>query len=431
MTRVPPVEWTKAKLRDLIDGKLESDDPRSELVRLSVRRIVEEALEAATRDLLGRDHYDRRDGRAGYRNGYREARLRTAEGEVEFAVPQVRDIDNAAIAAVKDRLKGRTEDLEHLALEMYARGCSTRDIEAAFRGDDGRMLLSKTAVSEITEALWEEYEEFATRDLSEFRPMYLFLDGIAERLRPGAKREAVLVAWAICWDGRKTLLHLSPGTKESTENCKEFLNDLKRRGLGDPVLVATDGAAGLIRAVEECFPSSLRQRCLAHKKRNIAAKLPTEAIDEFRTAVNASYEAPTPAMARQLRDDLVDRFGKLYPSAVQCFEEDFEACIAHLQCPPGHRRVIRTTNLLERLFVEERRRVRAAGHLFGERAVMKLMFSALTRAADGWRGIAVTDFEKHQLERLAEQLKDKHIDETKPITKPRSAPQTIYSRKRT
>jgi transposase-like protein len=192
------VESTKAKLRDLREGRLDSADPRSELVRLSVRRIVEEALEAATRDLQGRDHDDRRDGRAGYRNGYREARLRTAEGEIEFAVPQVREIDNAAIVAVKDRLKGRTEELEHLALEMYAWGCSTRDIEAAFRGEDGRMLLSKTAVSEITEALWQESEEFATRDLSEYRPVYLFLDGIAERFRPGAKREAVLADWAIC-----------------------------------------------------------------------------------------------------------------------------------------------------------------------------------------------------------------------------------------
>jgi transposase-like protein len=417
MTRVPPVEETKTKLRELVEGRVAAADPRSELVRLSVRRIIEEALEAVTRDVLGRDHYERREGRTGYRNGYRESSLRTAEGQVEFAVPQVRDTDNASIAAMRARLKGRTEELEDLALEMYARGCSTRDIEAAFRADDGRSLLSRTAVSEITEALWAEYEEFATRDLSEHPPLYLFLDGVAERLRPGAKREAVLAAWAICWDGRKVLLHLSPGTKESTENCKEFLNDLKRRGLSDPVLVATDGAAGLIRAVEECFPASLRQRCLAHKKRNIAAKLPAEAIDEFRAAANAAYEAPTTAMAEKLRDDLVARFGRTYPSAVQCFEEDFGACIAHLKCPTGHRRLIRTTNLLERMFVEERRRVRAAGHLFGERAVLKLMYSAINRAAEGWRGIAITDFERRQLERLAEELRVQHREATQPAVK--------------
>jgi transposase-like protein len=200
----------------------------------------------------------------------------------------------------------------------------------------------------------------------------------------------VLAAWAICWDGRKVLLHLSPGAKESTENCKEFLNDLKCRGLSDPVFVETDGAAA-----------------------------------------KASYEAPTPAMARQLRDDVVERSGKLHPSAVQCFEDDFEACIAHLQGPPGQRRVIRTTSLLERPFVEERGLVRAAGHLYGERAVLKMMFSALTRAAEGWRGMAVTDFEKHQLEWLAEQRKAAHLEETTPVTKPRSAPQTSNSRKRT
>lgn len=225
------------------------------------------------------------------------------------------------------------------------------------------------------------------------------------------------------------LVHLTPGTKESTDNCKDLLNDLKRRGMRDPVLIATDGAAGSIRAVEECFPSTLRQRCLAHKKRNILAKLPSEAIGEFRAAVSAAYEAPTSALARQMRADLVERFEKRYPSAVQCFEEDFEACIAHLMCPPAHRKLIRTTNMLERLFVEERRRLRPAGQMFGERPVMKLMYAALIRAGESWRGIKITDFERHQLKRLAEQLKQQHLEETKPITNTNSDPQKIYSKK--
>ena len=170
--------------------------------------------------------------------------LQTAEGEVAYSVPQVRDVEATPIAAVRERLQGRTEALKQLAVEMYARGCSTRDIEAMFRTETGGSLLSRTAVSELTEALWAEYEEFATRDLSDLEPLYLFLDGLAERLRPGTKREAILCAWAILGDGRKVLLHVTPGTKESTDCCKELLADLKRRGLKDPVLVATDGAPG-------------------------------------------------------------------------------------------------------------------------------------------------------------------------------------------
>jgi len=252
-------------------------DLRSELVRLGVRKLVEEALEGEVEDELGRGYY-RRGGReegSGYRNGYRPARLRTAEGNVEYAAPQVSDREQPFRSRIRSLLGKRTEELERLAVEMYARGLSVRDIEAAFTDETGRSLLSRTAVSEITERLWAEYEAFATRDLSEHAVMYLFVDGVAERLRPGQPREAVLCAWAIDADGKKLLLALAPGTKEDTESCRAFFEDLRRRGLGDPLLVVTDGAPGLIRAVEECFPRSYRQRCLAHRMRNLQARCPS------------------------------------------------------------------------------------------------------------------------------------------------------------
>ena len=148
-------------------------------------------------------------------------------------------------------------------MEMYARGLSTRDIEALFADEDGRSLLSRTAVSEVTERLWAQYEAFASRDLSEFEVIYLFVDGIAERLHLGQPREAVLAAWGVLADGYKVLLHLAPGSKEDTASCREFFQDMRRRGLPDPLLVISDGAPGLIRAIEECFPRSARQRCLA------------------------------------------------------------------------------------------------------------------------------------------------------------------------
>lgn len=431
MKRVPPSERTRQLIGDLLENGTRKENPLTELIRLAVRQIVEEALEEKVEDLLGRGYYEHGEERKGYRNGNRSGRVKTGEGEVVYSSPQVRGVQAQELRQLRELLRGRSEELERLAVEMSARGCSTRDIEAVFRDEDGNSLLSRTAVSELTEVLWAEYEEFATRDLSEIKPLYLFLDGIAERLRPGAKREAVLCAWAITWEGKKVLIHLTPGRKESTECCREFIQDLQRRGLSDPVLVITDGAAGLIRVVEECFPKSLRQRCLAHKMRNLMAKLPSDIAAAFQEAARASYQAPSVALGRILRDDLVDRFAKHCPTAVRCFEEDFEACIAHLNCPPTHRRAIRTTNLLERLFGEERRRMKAVGTVFGERPVLKLIYSALIRASENWRGVRVTEFEHRQLKRLTQQLHQEHLKENSAAVNRGSAREKISSKNRT
>lgn len=431
MKRVPPSSKTKAAIEELLQGGAEDvGDPRSTLLRLALQYIVEEALEAKTRDLLGREYYQRGEA-GGYRNGYRPGRLKTAEGEVPYHSPQVRGTDAGALAALRELLAGRTEGLEALAVELFARGCSTRDVEAAFTGEDGRSLLSKSAVSELTERLWAEYEAFATRDLSEIRPLYLFIDGIAERLTPGFQREAVLCAWAITWDGRKVLLHIAPGRKESTECCREFIEEMQRRCLPAPLLVATDGAAGLIRAVEECFPTALRQRCLAHKMRNLAGKLPEDIRAEFQAAARAAYQAPSPAMARALGEDLDTRFQRQAPAAVRCFQEDFEACIAQLQLPVSHRRVARTTNLLERLFGETRRRSKVASTISGERPVLKMLYAAAIRASDSWRGIRISELERRQLERLQTHLIERAKQESAPAVKTPPTPQRIYSTEKT
>jgi transposase-like protein len=146
------------------------------------------------------------------------------------------------------------------------------------------------------------------------------------------------------------------------------------------VLVITDGAPGLIAAVEQVFPAALRQRCLAHKMRNLETKVPAERWREFGPMARAVYQASSPALARLAKDEFIKTWQRELPSAVACFEDDFEACIAHLRLPIGHRRVIRTTNLLERMFGAERRRTKIIPHAFGEKAVMKLMDAALMRA---------------------------------------------------
>jgi len=403
--RIPASMRTREALQALIEGRLASPAGRSELVELATRLIVEEALEGEVRDALERDYYERAPAPGlGHRNGHRTQRLKTAEGGLEYSAPQVAGLEQPFRSALRDHLKGHTEALEGLAVEMLARGLSVRDIEDAFKDETGRLLLSKTAISEIGKQLWEDYQAFKSRDLAEYDIAYLFIDGIAERIRPGQRREPVLAAWGFTFDGRKVLLHLMAGSKEDAETVSAFFQDMRARGLGDPLLVVSDGAPGVIKAIEVCFPRSTRQRCLAHRMRNLAAKVPEDLWPEVKARATAAYQAPSRKIARELAEGLVADYGTELANAAACFMDDFEACIAHLRLPIAHRRATRTTNLLERLFVEERRRLKIIPNAFGEKAVLKLMFGAMTRAAERWRSIRITEFERRQMAALRQEL---------------------------
>jgi putative transposase len=426
--RVPASVKTRKRIEELMEGTSRGSDAKSEFVKLATRLLLEESAEAEARDAVGREYY-RHGGGQGHRNGYRSARLKSAEGAIEFSVPQVRGLRGWR-SQVREALAGSSEELERLAIEMYARGLSVRDIEAAFTDRHGQCRLTRTAVSELTERLWSDYQAFASRDLSSSAVVYLFVDGIAERVHLGQPREAVLAAWGITSSGQKVLLGLAPATKEDTASCRDFLRDLKARGLQDPILGITDGAPGLIRAFEEVFARSLRQRCLAHKIRNLEQKVPQERWREVKAQALAVYTAGSPVTARLLRDEFVARFEPELPSATACFLDDFEACIAHLRVPIAHRRVVRTTNLLERLFGEERRRTKVIPHAFGERAVLKLMFASLLRASAGWRRVIVSEFELRQLEDLRNDLDQEFKQRTSKSVSPASR-QRIYSTDRT
>ena len=207
-TRIQGSERTREALNALIDGRARVADAKSELVRLATRLIIEEGLEGEVRDALGRDDYEHGSAPGGgYRNGTREGHLKTAEGRIDYAAPQVAGTAEPFRSELRAHLKGHSEALEGLAVEMLARGLSVRDIEDAFRDESGRLLLSRTAVSEMGARLWEDDQNFATRDLSEYEIAYLFVDGIAERLRAGYRREPVLAAWSFTVEGKKVLLH--------------------------------------------------------------------------------------------------------------------------------------------------------------------------------------------------------------------------------
>src|SRR5829696_8146343 len=220
MRRVAPSVLAREQLQQLLAGGLDHESNIvSALVETVTRLVVQELLEGEQRDFLGgRGRYDQ----TGSRNGYERGRLRTAEGFVDVAVPQVRGAEGPFRSSLMGFLDGNSEVLESLVNEMYARGLSTRDVEDAFRDATGELLISKSAVSEITDRLWEDYQAFISRDLSGIELEYLFVDAVFESLRRHGAKEALLVGWGIAADGGKHLLHLAVGNKESEACWTDF-----------------------------------------------------------------------------------------------------------------------------------------------------------------------------------------------------------------
>jgi len=400
----------------LSEGVWQDESPTSALLNLAARVVLQEALEAEQRDVLGRDRYERgSDGT--YRNGYRPGRVECAEGRVDVQVPQVRGVPGYQ-APLMAFLSGHSEVLERLVAEMYARGLSTRDVEDAFTDATGHCLLSRTAVSEITDRLWEDYQAFCQRDLSGFEVIYLFVDAVYESLREqGGPKEAVLCAWGICEDGRRVLLHLALGNKESHADWLDFLRDMVARGLPVPLTMTSDGAPGLLRALEEVFPHSLRIRCWMHKMRNVLDKLPDAAREEVKAWLAAVRDAPTLEAGRQAAAETIARFEREYPAAMKSFADDLDASLMHLRVPPAHRKFVRTTNLIERSFEEERRRTKVIPRFFDERSCLKLAFAALERAARRWQKVTITELEQRQLALLRKELQPDPTPTQRQVTK--------------
>jgi transposase-like protein len=356
---------------------------------------------------LQRGRYERREeeARPVYRNGYEAGRLLIGDGPIDVQRPQVRGGSEPYRSRVWQLLGQRSEAVERLVVEMYARGLSTRDIEDLFRDEEGEVVLSRSAISEITDELWEEYEAFSQRDFSELPLVYLVVDGVYEAMRRlGQVRDGILVARGILEDGRRLLIHLEVGNRESYESCLGFLRGLKARGLRDPVLVVSDGAPGMIRAIDDVFSGSLRQRCLVHKKSNVLAKVPESERAEVGSFLTAVYNAPTQEVARALAEQFAAKYEGQLPSAVRVFLDDLEACLAHLRCPEIHRKAIRTTNVIERAFEELRRRTKTIPRFFNERSCLKLAFAELVRVGQRSRRLRMSEFELRQLKLLRSEL---------------------------
>ena len=397
MEKVPPSEKLRKEIDEILSGQLGKDeDVLGLMIDRSLKMMFQKILEQEVKDYLGRDYYERNTGsRKGYRNGYEPKRVKTAEGEINLEAPQLRDTEKIYRSDFLSKIELLSPQLRQLAVEMYARGLSTRDIEEALRDKkSGNRLLSKDGVSELTEELWEEYERFCERDLSGYDVVYLFADAVFESLREqSGMKEAILCCWGISSSGHKILLHLGLGNKESYESWLEFFRHMVKRGLRIPLLVVSDGAPGLIKAIVECFPESKRQRCLFHKLGNIRNKLPEEAIAEVLPKIKSGYYQTDPEIAKLYAAKLIDVYANKYPSAIKCFQEDFEACIQHMFFPAGHQKHITTTNLLERAFVEQKRRTKVIPRFFDEKSCLKLVYATMVRVSEKWRRVKMNEYD--------------------------------------
>src|SRR5262249_22188945 len=261
--------------------------------------------------------------------------------------------------------------------------------------------LSKSTVSRITQRLNQDFETWRRRDLSELPVIYVFLDGQYHAARQGTdEEEGVLSAYALLEDGRPVLLHLDLGPRESYDAWLSFLQDLVARGLKAPLLVIMDGAPGLVKAVKRVWPHAYRQRCQVHRMRNVLAKVPRLMPAKMKGLVQQVFLAPTYTVAMKRGRDLIAKFKDRYPAAMECLERDLKECVTYLRFPELHHRRIRTTNRLERLNGEGRRRTKVIPRFPTERSCLTLLYARLMAASKLWRGIPMTAARLRQLGQL-------------------------------
>src|SRR5215472_16647592 len=277
--RVSPTD----RIRGHIDELFAQDRPLPEILeevaRLGAQLLMRAALEAEVTEFLGRDRYQRaaacEEARPGSRNGYREVTVKTTAGPVALSRPKLRGTSEAFASRLFGSHVTKTNALESLVIASFVRGLSVRDVEATLAEALGdQAAISKSTVSAICQAIRDEYQAWACRRLDGLTLDYLFLDASFFRMHPGSPAGPVLAAWGITTGGKAAFIGLGPGTGESFDAWKDFLADLKDRGLASPLLVISDGAPGLIGAIEQVYPKALRQRCLIHRARNILAKVP-------------------------------------------------------------------------------------------------------------------------------------------------------------
>jgi transposase-like protein len=387
---VPPSAEIEAQIDQLLAVGV-GDNPReslSELAKLGARLIIQRAVEDEFDAWLGRARYERRPEyqrglrhyESGLRNGFRPRRVQTAEGELEIEIPQVREAAETFASKLFPRTPKllRTEPLKALVIGAFVRGLSMRDVESLCE-QAGLGKLSKSTASRICEELRDRFDAFKRRSLYDVHLVALFLDATFISVRPSGPKEGVLVAWGFTEAGERVLLSVMLGMRESYEDWQALGRDLIARGLAAPMLIVADGAPGLIKAIEQCWPASDRQRCCVHRARNLYAKLPERERERVKRAYwQALDDGINERDAKQRLQALVDELDKGgFTAAAKCLADDLDALVVHLRYPPRHRRRWRSTNLLERSLGEVKRRTKVMGRFPGEDSCLTLVWAVL------------------------------------------------------
>jgi len=331
-----------------------------EHIQQFVQRLLEEEVDA----LLGRRKSERRSETApvGYRNGYGKPRqLALTSGTITVQRPRVRDMDERFVSRVLPLFKRRTQDVGALLPELYLHGLSTGDFELALRGLLGNAApLSASSIQRL-KADWQgQYDAWRRRDLSDLSLVYVWADGIYVKAGLEQSKAALLVLLGALADGRKVVLAVESGQRESTESWAAILRDLKARGLGVPKLTVADGHLGIWSALAQVWPESGEQRCWNHKIVNVLDAVPLKAQPDVKAQLQKIANAESRAVAEKARRSFRLTYQQRFPKAVERLEADWERMVAYYSFPEPHWRHLRTTNVVESPFAAVRLRTSAA-----------------------------------------------------------------------
>ncbi|MFH1498059.1 MAG: IS256 family transposase [Verrucomicrobiota bacterium] len=363
-------------------------DPLESLARFGVQLVLSSYLEAEVSAHLGAAAYERTPARRGSRNGKRPRKVTCGVGTVDIDFPKVRNTETPFQSALLDAWQRTSRSVTAMLPSLYVEGLSTRDFARALKPLHDGAGLSRSTVSRANEQIKAAFDAWRRRSLAEEEIVYLFLDGHFEGLRMGTReKEALLVVHGITKAGKRAFLGVYVGGRESTEAWKLALEDLIERGLRQPLLVISDGNAGLIRAVKDIWPTVLRQRCVVHRARNVLARVPKKDRPRLAKALNRIFYANSLDEALAAARAFAGRWQNVYPAAVETLGRDLADCLTFLRFPPRHWRRLRTSNILERSFEEVKRRTRVIRRFPNERAAVSLVWSVLDQDAAKWRGI--------------------------------------------
>jgi transposase-like protein len=349
-------------------------------IREAIGLVIEEELEEA----LGTKSYGRSAGRQGYRNGSQERSVVTEYGPAALTVPRARLKRESGSttewhSTVVPRYARRTHRVDEAILGAYLAGANSRRIRKALAPLLGEKALSKSAISRVVVKLRTLFESWRTRDLSQTQFSIVYLDGmyLPVRLARRVVRVPVFAAIGVGKDGHKELLVLDLSASESTTSWSGIVQGLASRGMQMPRIVVLDGNAGLRRAVHEAWPKAKVQRCTKHKLENLLAKAPKHSHPELKRDYHAIVYAESQVSARAAYQSFVRKWSKLSADVVKSLEEAGDELLTFMQFPESQWRALRTTNAIERLNGEFRRRTKTQGSFCNEQAALVLLFGLI------------------------------------------------------